>query len=254
MSDKHENEIKTKGDTKKRQRLPRRDFLKKGGTAVASAVGVAGALSAGNLHARGKSKTKKRLGMVIDLRRCFGCHGCSVACKAQNDVPLGVWRSWVITTEKGKYPNVKRQFLPVLCNHCENTPCAKGCPTSAIIHDENGIVQQLEDRCIGCGYCIQTCPYKMRFKHPTKKVANKCNFCSERLDQGLQPACVNTCNAKARTIGDLDDPNSEVSKLIANNPVKTLLPEQNTKPKVFYIGLDESMYEKRASSLEERED
>ncbi len=232
-----------------KEELPRRDFLKKGGAAVATAVGVAGALSVGSLHAKSKSKQRKRLAMVIDLRKCFGCHGCSVACKTQNDVPLGVWRNGVITTEKGKYPNVKRQFLPVLCNHCENTPCAKGCPTSAIVHDENGIVQQLEDRCIGCGYCIQTCPYKMRFKHPTKKVANKCNFCSERLDQGLQPACVNTCNAGARYIGDLNDPDSEVSKLIAHNPVKTLLPEQNTKPKVFYIGLDDSMYEKRSSVM-----
>ncbi len=247
MPDTHKSKSEMPEDILKKEELPRRNFLKKSGAALATAVGVAGALSVGNLHAKNK-KTKKRLGMVIDLRRCFGCHGCSVACKAQNDVPLGVWRSWVITTEKGKYPNVKRQFLPVLCNHCENTPCAKGCPTSAIVHDENGIVQQLEDRCIGCGYCIQTCPYKMRFKHPSKKVANKCNFCSERLDQGLQPACVNTCNSKARTIGDLDDPNSEVSKLIANNPVKTLLPEQNTKPKVFYIGLDDSMYEKRSSS------
>jgi tetrathionate reductase subunit B len=248
MAEKHEKKDKVSDVTCEEEKLPRRDFLKKSGIAVASAVGAAGALSASNLDAKNKLKTKKRLAMVIDLRRCFGCHGCSVACKAQNDVPLGVWRSTVITTEKGKYPNVKRRFLPVLCNHCENTPCARGCPTSAIVHDENGIVQQLEHKCIGCGYCIQTCPYKMRFKHPTKKVANKCNFCSERLDQGLLPACVNTCNSKARTIGDLDDPNSEVSKLIANNPVKTLLPEQNTKPKVFYIGLDDSMYEKRSSS------
>jgi tetrathionate reductase subunit B len=250
MAEKLEKKDKVPDVTCKEEKLPRRDFLKKSGVAVTSAVGAAGALSASNLHAKNKLKTKKRLAMVIDLRRCFGCHGCSVACKAQNDVPLGVWRSWVITTEKGKYPNVKRQFLPVLCNHCENTPCEKGCPTSAIVYDENGIVQQLEDRCIGCGYCTQTCPYKMRFKHPTKKVANKCNFCSERVDQGLQPACVNTCNAKARVFGDLNDPNSEVSKLIANNPVKVLLPEQNTKPKVFYIGLDESMYQKRAASLE----
>ncbi|MCQ9207006.1 MAG: 4Fe-4S dicluster domain-containing protein [Omnitrophica bacterium] len=187
------------------------------------------------------------MAMLIDLRRCFGCNACSVACKAQFDVPLGVWRSWVITTERGSYPSVKRQFLPVLCNHCENTPCLKGCPATAIVRDENSIVQQLEGQCVGCGYCIQTCPYKMRFRHPTKNVANKCNFCSERLDQGLEPACVNTCNAKARIFGDLNDPNSEVSKLIAKNPVKVLLPEQNTHPKVFYIGLDESMYKKRAA-------
>ena len=226
-------------------RLSLRDFLKVGGMATAAAAGVLGATK---ISAAKKIKMKKRLAMVIDLGRCFGCHACSVACKAQFDVPLGVWRSWVIVTEKGKYPHVQRRFLPVLCNHCSNTPCLRGCPASAIERDENGIVQQLEEHCIGCGYCLQTCPYKMRFRHPEKKVANKCNFCAERLEQGLQPACVNTCNAKARIFGDLNDPNSEVSRLVAKKPVKVLLPEQNTQPHVYYIGLDESMYQKRAAS------
>lgn len=230
--------------------LTRRDFFR---FLLTSFFGVFGSLSLGkrkNYAFKAQAK-KKRLAMVIDLRRCFGCHACSVACKAQFDVPLGFWRSWVFVTEKGRYPNVKRQFLPVLCNHCENAPCLKGCPTTAIIRDENGIIQQLEEHCIGCGYCIQLCPYKMRFRHPTKKVVDKCNFCYERLTQGLEPACVNTCNAKARIFGDLDDPNSEVSKLIAKNPVKVLLPEYNTHPKVFYIGLDETMYEKKAAVMEE---
>lgn len=225
--------------------LTRRDFLKLGAGGVAGAVGL---MKPKKAYGAG-AKTKKRLAMVIDLRRCFGCHACSVACKAQFDVPLGVWRSWVIVTERGKYPNVKRQFLPVLCNHCENTPCLRGCPATAIMRDENGIVHQLEDECIGCGYCTQTCPYKMRFRHPNKKIVSKCNFCAERLEQGLEPACVNTCNAKARIFGDLNDPDSEISKLIAKNPVKVLLPEQNTHPKVFYIGLDETMYKKRAAVL-----
>lgn len=230
--------------------LTRREFLKRGGIAVAAATGV---LNTKKASAFQRPKTKRRMAMVIDLRRCFGCHACSVACKAQFDVPLGVWRSWVIVTERGKYPNVKRQFLPVLCNHCENTPCLKGCPATAIMRDDNGIVRQLEDECIGCGYCIQICPYKMRFRHPVKKVVNKCNFCVERVEQGLEPACVNTCNAKARIFGDLNDPNSEISKLIAKNPVRALLPEQNTHPKVFYIGLDEGMYKKRAAKLKGKE-
>ena len=229
------------------RKLTRREFLNAGGAALAGATGV---LSAGKASASTGPTLKKRLAMVIDLRRCFGCHACSVACKAQFDVPLGVWRSWVIVTERGKYPDVKRHFLPVLCNHCENTPCLKGCPATAIMRDENGIVRQLEENCIGCGYCLQTCPYKMRFRHPEKNVANKCDFCAERLEQGLEPACVNTCNAKARIVGDLNDPDSEIYKVIASNPVKTLLPEQNTHPKVFYIGLDESMYKKRAAASE----
>ena len=227
--------------------LSRRSFLKLGGAAIA---GTAGLLGAKHVVGGDGSKTTKRLAMVIDLRRCFGCHACSVACKAQFDVPLGVWRSWVIVSEKGKYPNVSRQFLPVLCNHCENTPCLKGCPAIAITRSAQGIVEQNEDRCIGCGYCLQNCPYKMRFTHPEKHVAQKCNFCSERLKQGLEPACVNTCNAKARIFGDLNDPNSEVSKLIATNPVKVLLPEQNTQPKVFYIGLDDGAYKKRFANPE----
>ncbi len=229
------------------KRLTRRDFLKASGVAVVAATGILGAK---HVSGAGGAKTKKRLAMVIDLRRCFGCHACSVACKAQFDVPLGVWRSWVIVSERGKYPDVSRQFLPVLCNHCENTPCLKGCPTKAITRDEQGIVQQNEDRCIGCGYCLENCPYKMRFRHPEKRVAQKCNFCFERLEQGLEPACVNTCNAKARVFGDLEDPNSEVSKLVAKNPVKVLLPEQNTQPKVFYIGLDEGAYQKRSAIRE----
>lgn len=235
---------------KKEKGITRRDFLKVGGAVVVTATG---ALGVKELFAGNKPAIKKRLAMVIDLRRCFGCHACSVACKAQYDVPLGVWRSWVITSEKGKYPNVTRQFVPVLCNHCENAPCLKGCPATAIVRDENGIIQQIEERCIGCKYCIQNCPYKMRFSHPVKKVAQKCTFCTERLDQGIEPACVNTCNAKARIFGDLNDPNSEVSKLIAKNPVKALLPEQNTEPKVFYIGLDEGAYKKRVAVVEHEE-
>lgn len=231
-----------------KRKLSRRKFLKISGigAAAAATAGVANRIYAAKKVIKG-AKTKRRLAMVIDLRKCYGCHSCSVSCKSEFEVPLGVWRSWIKVTEKGKYPNVKRQFLPLLCNHCENTPCLKGCPATAIKRDDNGIVHQLEEQCIGCGYCLQTCPYKMRFRHPTTKVANKCDFCRDRVLGGVEPSCVNTCPANARIFGDLKDPKSEVSKLISLNPVKTLLPEQNTHPKVFYIGLDETMYTKRAS-------
>lgn len=228
------------------RKISRREFLK-GAAVIATGISLSSLPDRAN--ANKVVNRLRRMAMVIDLRRCFGCNACSVACKAQSDVPLGVWRNWVIVSENGTYPNVRRNFLPVLCNHCQNAPCLKGCPAKAILRDDNGIILQKEERCIGCKYCIQNCPYEARFLHPVKKVAQKCNFCFERLQQGLQPACVNTCNAKARIFGDLNDPNSEVSKLIAKNPVKVLLPEQGTQPKVFYIGLDEDAYKKQSAVL-----
>jgi tetrathionate reductase subunit B len=181
-----------------------------------------------------------RYGMVIDLRKCYGCHSCSIACKSEFNVPLGVWRSWVKVIDKGKYPNVKRSFLPRLCNHCKNPPCVSVCPTQASYRDEEqGLVDIREGRCIGCKMCIVACPYDARFTHPTKKVANKCDFCIHRVEKGVVPSCVNTCPSDARIFGDLNDPNSEVRKLVDANNVQVLKPELDTEPSVFYIDLDE---------------
>ncbi len=216
--------------------LTRRQFLRVGGATLAS---VAGAATLGKRVAFAKTKTKKRMAMVIDLRRCFGCNACSVACKAQFDVPLGVWRSWVKNVERGTYPDVKRYFLPRLCNHCVKAPCVDICPTGASYIREDGIVMIDENKCIACKSCRVACPYNSRFTNPSKEVVDKCNFCIERLEQGLEPACVNTCNAKARIFGDANDSTSEVSKLIASNPVQTLKPELGTEPQVYYIGADE---------------
>lgn len=224
-------------ETKTEKKLSRRDFLKASGAAVVTAA--AGAVGAKEALAKSKPTLKKRFAMVIDLRRCFGCHACSVACKAQFDVPLGVWRSWVKYLEKGTYPNVKRYFLPRLCNHCSDAPCVTVCPTKASYIREDGIVMIDEKKCISCKSCRAMCPYNSRFTHPFKKVANKCDFCVERLEQGLEPACVNTCNAKARIFGDINNPESEVSRLIASNPVQQLKPELGTKPQVYYIDADE---------------
>ena len=181
-----------------------------------------------------------RYGMVIDLRKCYGCHSCSIACKSEFNVPLGVWRSWVKAIDKGKYPNVKRSFLPRLCNHCKKPPCVSVCPTQASYRDEEkGLVDIREERCIGCKMCIVACPYDARFTHPTKKVANKCDFCIHRVEKGVVPSCVNTCPSNARIFGDLNDPNSEVRKLVDANNVQVLKPELDTEPSVFYIDLDE---------------
>lgn len=239
MSVNHEKEDKVQGVNHEKEKLHRRDFLKKSGTAVASAAVLAGSLSACNLHTKNKSKAKKRLAMVIDLRKCYGCHSCSIACKSEFNVPLGVWRSWVKVIDKGKYPNVKRSFLPRLCNHCENPPCVSVCPTQASYRDEEkGLVDIREERCIGCKMCIIACPYDARFTHPTKKVANKCDFCIHRVEKGIVPSCVNTCPSNARIFGDLNDPNSEVRKLVDANNVQVLKPELGTEPSVFYIELD----------------
>ncbi len=192
-------------------------------------------------------KDRKRYAMVIDLRRCTGCHACTLACKTENLVPVGVWRSWVKEMEKGEYPNTKKYFLPRLCNHCDNPPCVAVCPTQATYKHEDGMILQRYQRCIGCRYCIMACPYGARFIHPVFGskwgfgVIDKCTFCYHRLSRGMVPACVNACPTKARIFGDLNDPESEVSKLLAENEAQVLKPELGTKPMVFYIRPDESI-------------
>ncbi len=217
-----------------RPRVGRRKMLKAG--VIGLLAGYAGAAKAG--VAAEPLQGQQRFAMVIDLRRCIGCHACSVACKAEFNVPLGVWRSWVKQVERGKFPNTQRHFLPRQCNHCEQPACVEACPTKASYRREDGIVLILENRCIGCKLCIAACPYNARFLHPDSKISSKCTFCAHRVDEGVVPACVNTCQGKARTFGDLNDPNSEVARLVAKEPVQVLKPELGTEPRVFYIGGD----------------
>lgn len=187
------------------------------------------------------TKPSIRYGMVIDLRKCVGCNACTVSCKIENNVPDGKYRTWVKEIEKGTYPQVSRHRLPRLCNHCDHAPCESACPVRATYRTEDGTILIDYDRCIGCKYCMAACPYDARFVNPVRKTAEKCTFCYHRVQMGLLPACVTTCVGGARIFGDLHDPDSLVSRLIANNPVQVLKPEMNTRPMIYYIGADQAL-------------
>jgi len=192
---------------------------------------------------------KKRYCMVIDLRKCTGCGSCVVACKGEHDVPLGVWRMWLKGEDKGVYPNVRRAFLPRLCNHCDYPICVRACPTQATFKHEDGFVLQRYNRCIGCKACMIACPYNARHILPYHRtdsrkpfgVADKCDYCIHRVKRGLVPTCVTTCVGGAFVFGDLNDPSSEVVRLIQKHSINVLRPDMGTKPQTYYIGLDGSI-------------
>jgi tetrathionate reductase subunit B len=192
--------------------------------------------------------SKKRYALVVDAGRCIGCHTCSVACKSENGVPLGVFRMWVKQIEKGTYPHVTQSFLPLLCNNCDNPPCVPCCPTRATYKREDGLVMIDPHRCIGCRYCVVSCPYDMRFINPLLPIAQKCDWCSQRVDAGLTPACVVACPTGALVFGDLDDRTSTVRRVIATQPVQVIKPESNTKPHVFYVKADAQAIQARGGA------
>ena len=210
-----------------------------------------------------------RWGMVIDLTRCIGCYACMMSCKQEHFLPPGIFWGRLIIGEVGQYPTVRKYNLPVLCNHCKEAACVAVCPTGATVKREDGIVTVDYDKCIGCRYCVVACPYQQRTylakiteyypgqgltpyeeagsdRYQTG-VTVKCNLCVERIDGGLKkglkpgvdeaatPACVMVCPAKARYFGDLDDPRSEVSRLIKERNGRPLHPEFGTEPSVFYL-------------------
>ena len=202
-----------------------------------------------------------RLAIAINLDRCTGCNTCAMACKMQNNVPMGMAWNRVLNEEcefevgvQGTYPHVSRAHLPVACQHCENPACLRVCPTGATYKDDKGRVEIDYDKCIGCRMCMAACPYNARVFNWSKPerstganwgdgrvpvrpkgVAEKCTLCKERTDDGDVPMCVACCPARARIFGDLDDPDSEISKVIRENQAYVLLEEQGTQPKVHYF-------------------
>ena len=181
-----------------------------------------------------------KFGFLIDHRKCIGCHACSVACKEEHQVPLGVYRTWVKYVEKGAFPNTRRLFTVLRCNHCEDAPCVTICPVTALYKRSDGIVDFDPNVCIGCKACMQACPYDALYIDPNSNTAAKCNFCAHRVEAGLQPSCQIVCPTQAIVSGDLDDPTSYISYLTARAPVRVRKPEKGTKPQLFYIDADES--------------
>jgi tetrathionate reductase subunit B len=231
-------------------------------TATAIAPGTAGKVLAASA-----TGGQRRWSFLIDLKRCIGCKACAVACKTEFGVPLGVFRSSVKELDEGSFPNLERSFLPWLCNHCENPICIQDCPVDEIdatfvwpdgtsqsykkratYKRPDGVVLVDQDRCVGCAACVDLCPYEVRFLNPARQTvsedavddyaADKCTLCAHRLDAGLVPACVNTCQADARIIGDLNDPTSEISGIVASSEIQVLIPEEGTDPQCRYVALN----------------
>lgn len=178
---------------------------------------------------------------AIDLRRCIGCHACTIACKAEHAVPLGVSRCWVKSVERGSFPDAQRLFFPVLCNQCEAAPCAAVCPTEALYRRGDGIVELDGERCIGCRSCMQACPYDQLFVDPDTRTAEKCNFCANRIETGLLPACVSVCPTQCRVFGDLEDPASQLAGVLRANATRVRKPEKGTRPRVFYVSAEDDV-------------
>jgi Fe-S-cluster-containing dehydrogenase component/formate-dependent nitrite reductase membrane component NrfD len=186
-------------------------------------------------------------GFIIDNRKCIGCHACTVACKAEHEVPVGVNRTWVKYIEKGEFPDTRRLFSVMRCNHCADAPCVEICPVTALFTRKDGIVDFDDRRCIGCKACTQACPYDAIYMHPDDHTSAKCNYCTHRVDIGLEPACVNVCPEHAIISGDMDNPASAISQLLARETVSVRKPEKGTNPKLFYIDGDKASLDPTAA-------
>ncbi len=248
------------------QRWTRKKFLELSGVAALAALLTRTANAAKTI---GKARPRRRYGMVIDLQRCVACRACTIACKQENKTPPGIFYTYVTEEELGTFPSVRRLNIPAPCFHCEVPPCVPACPIAATWKERDGIVVVDYERCQGFGYCVDACPYGKRFldqgqnyheepnefdrapspeykenrvrradEPPIGKV-RKCTFCLHRQDENGEyaspPACVQTCMGKAIHFGDLNDPASEVSRLLKTRQWMRLKEEAGTEPNVYYL-------------------
>jgi len=178
--------------------------------------------------------SEKRYAMVVDTTLCVSCKACVLACKAENDVPDGFSRDWLMEEVWGDFPNLSAENRSERCNHCSNTPCVAACPTGASHVNEGGAVLVSHNKCTGCKACIAACPYNARYTHPAGWV-DKCTFCLHRVQKGQEPACVSICPTRTLVFGDLNDKDSEVHKLLHARRWKVLFPETGAKPNVYFL-------------------
>ena len=184
---------------------------------------------------------KKRLGMLIDLSLCIGCNACTVACKQENGVPLTKFNTWIESFDVEQSGKTRRANVPKLCNHCDDAPCVRVCPTAATYRNEDGVVVVDHERCIGCKYCMAACPYSVRWADDATGEVSKCTFCYHRTSEGLLPACVSTCVTGARVFGDINDPGSDISKRMTEvGGNEALLEGLKLDTSVRYAGLSQT--------------
>lgn len=194
----------------------------------------------------------KRFGMLIDLAKCIGCNACVVACKMENETPLSKFNTWIESWDvRDGNGYVRRANVPKQCNHCENPACVEVCPTQASYIAEDGTVQIDLEKCIGCDACMVACPYEARWHNDETNVVQKCTFCEHRIAEGMLPACVGGCVAGARVFGDLNDPESDIAKRLAEVQTEVLLPDSGMDPKIYYIGLDATLAMERVSNIQQ---
>jgi Fe-S-cluster-containing dehydrogenase component len=177
---------------------------------------------------------QKKYGIVINTAKCIDCKACMIACKVENNVPEGFWRNW-IRPLWDMSDSRKAEFQPGQCMQCDTPSCVAACPVDATYKQVDGLIVIDPKKCVGCGNCVTACPYGARYRNPGTRTADKCDFCRHRLSRGEEPACVVTCPTKARIFGDLNDPNSEISRTVKKEKlVRVTAPHVDTQPNIYY--------------------